>query len=111
MKKLIRNPAVNWRVESHREIHVREILEDPGREGEDGAAQLVGTVTLLDGGIMHQLNFLGGEIWKLCDGTMDRDAVTARLLELFEVEQAILREDVDAFVEEMIDKGLINEQR
>jgi len=111
MKKLIRNPAVTWRVESNREIHVRGILEDPGREGEDGDAQLVGTITLLDGSFMHQLNILGGEIWKLCDGTMGREEITARLLGLFEVEEEALKNDVDAFLKEMIARDLIRERQ
>ena len=53
MKKLIRNPEVNWRVESHREAHVREVLQDPSRTGEDAEALEVGTVTILDSGVMH----------------------------------------------------------
>ena len=39
MKKLIRNPDVNWRVESHREAHVREVLGDPLRAEEDAEAR------------------------------------------------------------------------
>ena len=62
MKKLVRNPDVNWRVESHREAHVREVLEDPSRTGEDAEAEDVGTVTILDSGVMHQLNLLGGDV-------------------------------------------------
>ena len=50
MKKLHRKPDVNWRVESHREAHVREVLEDPLREDEDAEALEVGTVTILAGG-------------------------------------------------------------
>ena len=110
MKKLHRNPDVNWRVESHREAHVREVLEDPLREGEDAEALEVGTVTILAGGVMHQFNLLGGEIWKLCDGTLGRDGLVAHLLELFEVDEGTLRGDAEAFVDEMTEKGLIDEK-
>ncbi|UCG38137.1 MAG: PqqD family peptide modification chaperone [bacterium] len=110
MKKLFRDAEVNWRVESHREASVREVLEDPERAGEDEAAQAVGTVTLLAGGVMHQLNLLGGEIWKLCDGTLDRKGVVGRLMALFEVEEQTLAADVDLFLEEMMRKGLIHER-
>ena len=110
MKKLFRNPDVNWRVESHREAHVREVLGDPSRADEDADALDVGTVTILASGVMHQLNLLGGEIWKLCDGTMDRDSLVGHLLELFEIDEGTLRGDAQAFIEEMIEKGLIDEK-
>jgi len=110
MKKLSRNPDVNWRVESHREAHVREVLEDPSRTGEDAEAVDVGTVTILAGGVMHQLNLLGGEIWKLCDGSLDRGSLAVRLLEMFDVDADTLKEDANAFIDEMMEKGLINEE-
>jgi len=110
MKKLNRNPDVNWRVESHREAHVREVLEDPSRAGEDAEAMDVGTVTILANGVMHQLNLLGGEIWKLCDGTLDRGSLVSQLLEIFEVDEDTLRRDAGAFVDEMTEKGLIHEK-
>jgi pyrroloquinoline quinone biosynthesis protein D len=110
MKKLVRHPDVNWRVESHREAHVREVLGDPSRAEEDVEARDVGTVTILAGGIMHQLNLLGGEIWKLCDGTLDRDSLVGHLLELFEVDENILRADAETFIDEMAEKGLIDEK-
>ncbi len=110
MKKLIRNPDVNWRVESHRETHVREVLGDPARSGEDEEAQDVGTITILTGGIMHQLNLLGGEVWKLCDGALDREGLLGALVEVFEVDAVTLAEDVNLFLEEMVDKGLIHEK-
>ena len=109
-KKLYRNPDVNWRVESHREAHVREVLEDPARVEEDEQAEDVGTITILSGGVMHQLNLLGGEVWKLCDGTLDRKGLLTSLLELFEVDEAVLAQDVNSFLDEMMDKGLIHEK-
>ena len=110
MKKLSRNPDVNWRVESHREAHVREVLEDPSRASEDAEAMDVGTVTILASGVMHQLNLLGGEIWKLCDGSLDRDSLTGQLLDIFEVDEDTLRQDAGAFIDEMTEKGLIYEE-
>jgi pyrroloquinoline quinone biosynthesis protein D len=110
MKKLSRNPDVNWRVESHREAHVREVLEDPARAEEDEQAEDVGTVTILSGGVMHQLNLLGGEVWKLCDGTLDREGLLVKLLDLFEVDEAVLSGDVNTFLDEMLEKGLIHEK-
>ena len=110
MKKLFRNPDITWRVESHREAHVKEILEDPSRESEDGDAQSTGTITLLDGGVVYQLNLLGAEVWKFCDGSLDRKGITTRLMDLFEVDQSTLTEDVSAFLDEMVGMGLIHER-
>ncbi|MDT8395013.1 MAG: PqqD family peptide modification chaperone [bacterium] len=109
-KKLFRNPDVNWRVESHREAHVREVLEDPARVEEDEQAQDVGTVTILAGGVMHQLNLLGGEIWKLCDGSLDREGLMGALIGMFEVDAETLSEDVNLFLDEMAGQGLIDEK-
>lgn len=110
MKKLVRNPEVGWRVEAHREAHVQEILDDSSRADEDELAMEVGTVTILAGGVMHQLNLLGGEIWKLCDGDSDRASIVSALLERFDIDAATLQTDVDAFVDDMIQKGLIHEK-
>jgi len=109
VKKLIRNPDVTWRVESHREAHVREVLGDPSRRGEDAEAGNMGTMTLLAGGVMHQLNLLGGEIWKLCDGSLDRQSLVRHLLNVFEVDEGTLRADAGAFIDDMVEKGLIDE--
>jgi len=108
---LLRNPDIQWRAEPHREDHVREVLGDPGRTAEDEEITGVGTVTLLDSGFMHQLNLLAGEIWKLCDGSMDRDTVVRCLEEMFDVDPAELKADVDSFLDEMIDKGMIYESK
>lgn len=108
---LTRNPGIHWRVEPHREDHVRKVLGDPGREAEDGEITGVGTVTLLDGGVMHQLNLLAAEIWKLCDGSITRDGVVSCLEVMFDVGPDELRADVDSFLDEMIEKGMIYEGR
>jgi len=110
MKVLKRNPDVNWRVETHREEKALEVLEDPERQSEDNDIVSMGTVTILAGGVMHQLNILGGEIWQLCDGTLGREDITRKLLDTFEVDHHTLRIDLDKFVDEMLEKGLIHEE-
>ena len=111
MTVLKRDPTVNWRIETHREEKAMEILADPGRRAEDGEMMELGTVTLLADGVMHQLNLLGGEIWKLCDGTRDRDQILVELLDVFEVDEDTLRQDLDVFLSDMIGRGLIHEDR
>jgi len=110
MSILKRDPSVNWRTESHREEMAREVLSDPAREGEDTEVGALGTVTLLSGGVMHQLNYLGGEIWKLCDGTRDREQVLESLMELFDADRDTVKRDLDAFLDGMIEKGLIHDE-
>jgi pyrroloquinoline quinone biosynthesis protein D len=108
--KLNRNPDVNWRTEPHREQKALEVLEDPARGEEDQDVDALGTVTLLSGGVMHQLNLLGGEIWKMCDGSRDRDGMAGELAAVFEAEREVVREDLDIFLDDMIRMGLIHEE-
>jgi pyrroloquinoline quinone biosynthesis protein D len=110
MSTLKRDPSVNWRTESHREERAREVLSDPDREEEDREVSGLGTVTLLSGGVMHQLNYLGGEIWKLCDGNRDREQVLESLMELFDADRNTVKKDLDTFLDGMIEKGLIHEE-
>ena len=62
MNKPLRNPEIVWRVEKRRQADVLKALE----AGEDVADS--GTVILLQSGMMHQLNLIGGMIWEQCDG-------------------------------------------
>lgn len=109
MGKLMRNPSVNWRVETHREERALEALLDPEREGEDLETGTVGTVTLLSDGVMHQLNLMGGEIWKLCDGSLDRNGILDSLMQTFEADRQTVKEDLDEFLSDMIRRGLMHE--
>lgn len=106
MPLLTREPSVFWRVEARREEQARRILAGQ----EEGDAEALGTMTLLAGGSMHQLNVVGGEIWKLCDGTRDRAAVAEALRERFEAGGDELRGAVDEFVEDLLARGLVREE-
>ena len=99
VKKPLRNPEIVWRVEKRRQAEVLSALE----QGEDvGEA---GTVILLQSGMMHQLNLIGGMIWKLCDGSRDLDAVVDELSGEFEVERSELYADAEEFVNDLVDRG------
>ncbi len=101
MRKIIRNPDVMWREEDE---PLAEAVAGLDR-GEDVAE--IGTSVLFSGGTMLSLNYLGTEIWKLCDGRSSADIVSD-LLTQFEVEEDILREDVDDFLQELVEKGFIS---
>jgi GeoRSP system PqqD family protein len=100
MQGIRRNPDVMWREEEDALAGVREALD----EGDD--IEEVGTSVLFCGGSMLALNFLGTEVWKLCDGR-SLDAIVTELLPQFDVEEAVLRTDVQAFLDELAAKGFI----
>lgn len=66
----------------------------------------IGTAVLFSGGAMLSINFLGTEIWKLCEGN-SLDGIVAALLEQFDVEESLLRSDVLEFLDELGKKGFI----
>lgn len=99
MKPLVRNPDIVWRVEKRREAEIVQALE----RGEDVAER--GTVILIISGMMHQLNLVGGRIWSLCDGSRRRADVVRDLAAEFDVEHAELAEDVEAFIEDLRQRG------
>ncbi len=101
MQTIHRNPNVMWREEEDALARVSEAL-DRGEEVEE-----TGTSVLFSGGSMLSLNYLGTEIWKLCDG-LTLDGIVAELLPQFDVDEAVLREDVAVFLDELAAKGFIN---
>ena len=102
MKRLHRNPDIVWRVEKRRQQAVIDRLE-AGEEIDDE-----GTVILLISGMMHQLNLLGGMIWNLCDGSRDIKRVVSELQEEFDVDEATLLNDVQEFVDDLLERGWLS---
>ena len=100
MQKIMRNPDVMWREESDATLEAQNGLE----RGEDVGD--IGTAVLFSGGAMLSINYLGTEIWKLCDGR-DFDGIVAELLEQYDVEQEVLRTDVRSFLDELVKKGFV----
>jgi GeoRSP system PqqD family protein len=98
--KIYRNPDVMWREEDEYKEQALEGLEK-GDDVED-----VGTSVLYSGGQMLSLNLLGTEIWKLCEGRTIDEIVSA-LVESFEVDPEVLRNDATAFIDELKEKKFI----
>lgn len=97
--KPLRNPEVFWRDEpSNNEEALRRM-----REGGDFAT--VGVLTVAAEDEISQLNYVGAEIWKLCDGTRDLAAIAETLAARFDAPPENLRLDVETFVRALIDKG------
>ena len=57
--------------------------------------------TALDLNGMIILNEVGGEVWKLLPEVADEEELISRLLEEYDVEEAVLRKDVEAFLGEL----------
>ncbi len=100
MPKIHHNPDVMWREEDNALTETRQALD----RGDD--VEEVGTSVLFCGGTMLALNYLGTEVWKLCDGR-SLDDIVAELLPQFDVEEDVLRADVRAFLDELTQKGFI----
>ena len=102
MKRPVRNPDIIWRTEKRKEAAILDTLE------QGGEAQETGTVTLIISGMMHQLNLLGGLIWKLCDGQRGLDEVVENLAREFDVDRQELEQDVAEFIDSLVEKGWIS---
>lgn len=103
MIKPQRNPDIVWRVEKRRQAEVMK-AQEAGEDVDDR-----GTVILLQSGMMHQLNLVGGLIWQQCDGQQTLAAIAAELAKEFAVEHAEVESDVAAFVADLAERGwLIN---
>lgn len=100
MPYIIRNPEVMWREEDEALSSAIKGLE------QDDDIEDIGTAVLFRGGTMISLNYLGMEIWKICDRRESGDIVRELLLQ-FEVEEAVLKNDVEAFLDELEKKGFI----
>ena len=103
MKNIRRNPDVVWREEEEARQEIINAME----RGEDASSE--GTVLLVVSGMMHQLNILGGEIWKLADGR-DEDGIIDELMQVFEVDRETLSTDVRAFLEDLSFRGWISHE-
>lgn len=103
MRGISRNPNVMWREEADALVDAQAGL-DRGDNIEE-----VGTAVLFSGGAMLSINLIGTEIWKLCDGR-SQDDIVKELFEQFDVQEEVLRADVQAFLEDLLKKGFITHE-
>ncbi len=99
--KVFRNPDVLWREEDESKALAYENLS----KGEDVGK--MGTSVLFADGIMLSLNILGTEIWKRCDGSNMEDIISA-LIQMFDVDPDVLKQDTEAFLAELQQKGFVS---
>ncbi len=99
-----RHTDIFWRVEKQRETQALEGVE----RGDDCSE--IGTVTLISGGQMHQLNLIGGMIWNLCDGQHSIEEISSELALEFEADSEELIDDVRGFVSDLQARGWIDDE-
>jgi pyrroloquinoline quinone biosynthesis protein D len=95
---LQRNPEIVWRVEKRREADVLAAMERDEDVSEHG------TVILIASGMMHQLNYVGGRIWALCDGSRSDEELFALLSGEFNVDAAELAADLHEFINDLTNR-------
>lgn len=96
-----RRPGLPWREEPEAAREALAQLE----QGRDAGDQ--GTLLIVERGRITELNVLGGEIWKLLDGSRDAAAVVDELLPRFEVGREQLEADVAAFIADLAARGWV----
>ena len=94
-----RRPGLPWREEQEAARDAFAALE----AGRDASGE--GTLLVVERGRITELNLLGGEIWKLSDGTRDIGAIIEELHTRFEVERDELACDVREFVADLVARG------
>jgi pyrroloquinoline quinone biosynthesis protein D len=102
MKNITRNPDVVWREEES----IRDEIIAASERGEDATAE--GAMLLIVAGMMHQLNLLGSETWKLLDGLKDEQMITEELFQIFDVDKETLAADVHTFLDDIAKRGWIS---
>jgi hypothetical protein len=58
-------------------------------------------------GQYHSLNDVGARVWELLAEPTTRDTLVERLVEEFDVEQDVCGAEVDAFIGELSERGLL----
>jgi pyrroloquinoline quinone biosynthesis protein D len=96
-----RRPGLPWREEPDAARDALAALE----AGRDAGGE--GTLLVVERGRITELNILGGEIWKLCDGTRSVGAIVEELLPRFEVEGDELARDVAEFITDLLARGWV----
>jgi pyrroloquinoline quinone biosynthesis protein D len=99
--KYQRRAGLPWREEPEAARDALAALE----AGRDASGD--GTLLVVERGRITELNVLGGEIWKLCDGTRDLAAIVDALEPRFEVGREELTRDVAEFLDDLAARGWV----
>jgi hypothetical protein len=64
-------------------------------------------IVLPESGQVAVLNEVGTQVWELADGQHSVEEIVASVVEAYDVSPDQAREDVDAFVQELIEKRML----
>ncbi len=96
-----RRPGIAWREEPESRSDALAALS----EGKDAGEQ--GTLIVVVSGQIFELNLLGAEIWKLCDGSRTVGQIVEELMEGYDVGREELEKDVRDFLADVAERGWV----
>jgi hypothetical protein len=59
--------------------------------------------------VLRGLNPVGSRIWELIDGRRSLEEITGTIVQEFDVTPAAAAQDVRTFIQELLDRGLVNQ--
>jgi len=95
MKVLVRNPDVAWRVEERNLLNVVEGMKKGTAPGDEPC------VTLVKGGVLCQLNYIGSQIWEMADGTRGEAEIAVEIGKIFDAPENSIAKDVREFIADL----------
>ena len=99
--KIVRNEDIFFRREVEGDEELAEFL------GNEEASEK-GYLTIIESGTMHQINYLGGRVFELADGTRNLNDIVDELKEDFDISEEALKSDISDFVEDLIRRGWLS---
>ncbi|MGE5849490.1 MAG: PqqD family protein [Candidatus Methylomirabilota bacterium] len=61
----------------------------------------------MDTKVLRGLNPVGSRIWELIDGQRSLEEITGMIIQEFEVAPGVAAQDVQAFIQTLLDRGLV----
>lgn len=61
----------------------------------------------MDTKVLRGLNPVGSRIWELIDGQRSLEEITGMIIQEFEVATGVAAQDVQAFIQTLLDRGLV----
>ncbi len=61
----------------------------------------------MDTKVLRGLNPVGSRIWELIDGQRSLEEITGVIVQEFEVAPGVAMQDVQAFIQSLLDRGLV----
>jgi pyrroloquinoline quinone biosynthesis protein D len=96
-----RRPDIVWREEEEAR---QDAVEALGR-GEDATDE--GTLIIVDGGAIFELNLLGADVWKLLEDERSAGEIARDLLDVYDVTEGELTADIDEFLRDLVERGWV----